>query len=133
MWGRRDVERVLKAREQLRFRLYAAVRDVALGTELFRSNFQLHEPEISINVYSQHVDVNASLSEAQLRLVPVTGRPHALNQFAQELRNGIAKAASALQLEFSVDRASFGGSEPVVVGDVPVGFRAVLLRSDPNG
>lgn len=132
MWARRDDERVLRIREQLRFRVYAAVRDVALGTELFRSNFQLHEPEISINVYSHHVDVNASLSEAQLRLVPVTGRPRALSQFATELRDGIEKVATTLQLEFTVDRAKFGGSEPVAVGEVPVGFRAVLLRSNPD-
>lgn len=132
MWARRDDERILRAREQLRFRVYAAVRNVALRTELFRSNFQLHEPEISVSVYSRYVDVNASLSEAQLRLVPVAGRAQALGRFAEELRTGIEKVAPTLQLEFSVDPASFGGSEPVMAGEAPVGLRAVLLRSDPD-
>ena len=132
MWGRRDEERVLKAREQLRFRLYAAVREVALGTELFRANFQLHEPEISISVYAHHVDVNASLSESQLRLVPIDGRPRVLNRFAEQLRNGMERAATTLELKLSEQPGRFGASEPVLVGEVPVGYHAVLLRSSPG-
>ncbi len=132
MWGRRDEERVLKAREQLRFRLYAAIRDVALGTELFRANFQLHEPEISISVYSHHVDVNASLSESQLRLVATDGRPRVLTRFAEQLRSGMERAAITLQLELSEQPGRFGVSEPILVGEVPVGYHAVLLRPSPG-
>jgi hypothetical protein len=130
--ARREQERVIKARERLKFRVYAAARGVVLGTELFRSNFQLHEPEIVINVYSQYVDLNASLNEGQLRLLPVRGRSRDLHRFAEELSTGLAKLAAELQLELTTDPARWGGSAPVQLGDVPCGYRAVLLRSGPE-
>lgn len=128
--ARREQERVLRAREKLRFRVYSAVRDVVLGTELFRSHFELHEPEIAVNVYARFVDVNASLTEGQLRLLPPRTRARDLNRFAEELRSGVQRVAADLQLEFSTDPARFGGSEPVMITDVPGGYRAVLLRPE---
>jgi len=101
-----------------------------LGTELFRTNFQLHEPEIVVSVYAQHVDVNASLTENQLRLLPVKGRSRDLHRFAEELREGLGRLAAQLQLELTADPARWGGSEPVTLGDVPCGYRAVLLRRE---
>jgi hypothetical protein len=127
--ARREQERVLMNRERLKFRVYAAARGVVLGTELFRSNFQLHEPEILINVYPQYVDLNASLNAGQLHLLPAKGRSRDLRRFAEELRTGLEKLAAELQLELSFDPARWGGSEPVMLGDVPCGYRAVLLRS----
>lgn len=127
--ARREQERLMKARERLRFQVYTAVRDVMLGTELFRSNFQLHEPEISVSAYASFIDVNASLNEAQLHLLPVESRSRDLNRFAEELRRGIEGIATNLRLEFTTDPARFGGSEPVLLSDVPIGYRAVLLRS----
>jgi hypothetical protein len=125
-------ERAITARERLRFRVYSAVRDVGLRTELFRTHPELHEPEISVNVYAQLVDVNASLTEGQIRLLREKVRPRDLNRFAEELRDGIRKAAESLQLEFTLDPARFGGSQPVVLVDVPSGYRAVLLRREPE-
>lgn len=130
--ARREQERVIKARERLKFRVYAAVREVALGTELFRAHFQLHEPEIVVNVYARFVDVNTSLNEAQLRLLPIPSRSRELSRFAEELRAGIENAATELHLEFTRDPAQFGGSEPVMLVDVPCGYRAVLLRPEPE-
>jgi hypothetical protein len=118
----------MKARERLRFRVYSAVRDVMLGTELFRSNFQLHEPDFVVSAYATFIDVNASLNEGQLQLVPVESRARDLTRFAEELRRGIEKVASGLNLEFTTDPAKFGGSGPVMLVDVPIGYRAVLLR-----
>jgi hypothetical protein len=130
--ARREQERVMKARERLRFRVFTAVRDVMLGTDLFRSNFQLHEPEIVVNAYAPYFDVNASLNEAQLQLLPVDNRSRDLNHFAEQLRRGIQKIATDLRLEFATDSARFGGSTPVMLVDVPIGYRAVLLRSGPE-
>jgi hypothetical protein len=128
--ARREQERVIRGRERLRFRVYTAVRDVVLGTELFRSHFELHEPEIFVNVYAQFVDVNTSLNEAQLHLLPARGRTRDLNRFAEELRTGLERIATTLHLEFTGDPARFGGSGPVMLVDVPCGYRAVLLRSE---
>jgi hypothetical protein len=128
--ARREQERVIKDRERVKFRVYSAVRDVVLGTELFRSHFELHEPDISVNVYAQFVDVNTSLNEGQLHLLPASGRSRALNRFAEELRIGIERIAANLHLEFTTDPARFGGSERVMLVEVPCGYRAVLLRSE---
>ena len=118
----------MKARERLRFRVFTAVREVMLGTQLFRSNFQLHEPEIVVNAYASHFDVNASLNEAQLQLLPVDTRFRDLHQFAEQLHRGIHKVAAEHHLEFTTDPVRFGGSGPVMLVDVPIGYRAVLLR-----
>lgn len=126
--ARREQERVIKGRERLKFRVYSAVRDVVLGSELFRAHFELHEPDIFVNVYAQFVDVHTSLNEGQLRLLPARGRSRDLHRFAGELRTGIERIAAGLQLEFTADPARFGGSEPVMLVDVPCGYRAVLLR-----
>jgi hypothetical protein len=128
--ARRQDERDLRAREQLKFRIYSAARDVVLATRLFRSNFQLHEPEITVNIYARFVDLNVCLNEAQLRLIPVESRPRDLELFAQELKSGVEKLAAGLQLDFTVDPAKFGGSETIMLGSTPIGFRAVLLRSE---
>ena len=130
--ARREQERVIKGRERLKFRVFAAVRDVALGTQLFRSNFQLHEPDIFVNVYPRYVDVNTTLNEGQLRLLPTDGRPGELNRFAVELKAGLERIAASLHLELTVDPARYGGSEPVILVDAPCGYRAVLLRSEPE-
>jgi hypothetical protein len=127
---RREQARVIKGRERLKFRVYTAVRDVALGSELFRQHFELHEPDIVVNVYAQFVDVNTSLNEAQLHLLPARGRSHDLNRFAGELQAGMARIAPNLGLEFTTDPARFGGSGPVMLVTIPCGYRAVLLRSE---
>jgi hypothetical protein len=127
--ARREQERVIKARERQKFRVYAAVRDLVLSTELFRSHFELHEPDIVVNVYARFVDAHISLNEGQLHLLPARGRARELNHFAEELRTGIARIALDLHLEFTTEPARFGGSEPVMLVDVPIGYRAVLLRS----
>lgn len=126
--ARREHERVLRGRERLRFRVAAGVRDVVLGTELFRFHPQLFEPDIFVNVYAQWVDVHTSLNEGQLRLLPAGTRARLLSRFAEELRSGIERVAGELHLEFTADPARFGGSQPVMLVDVPSGFRAVLLR-----
>jgi hypothetical protein len=126
--ARKEQERISRDRERLRFRVYSAARDVVLGTELFRSNFQLHEPEIVVTVYAQYVDLNASLNEAQLRLLPAKGRSRDLRRFAEELRSGLEKLAVQLQLELTDDPARWGGSGPVSLADAACGYRAVLLR-----
>lgn len=120
----------MKARERLRFRVYSAVRDVMLGSELFRSNFQLHEPDFVVSAYPTFLDVNASLNEAQLQLIPVENRPRDLNRFSVELHRGIEKVAGALGLELTTDPTLYGGSGPVMLIDVPIGYRAVLLRRE---
>ena len=130
--ARREQERAMKVRERLRFRVYTAVRDVMLETELFRSNFQLHEPDIFVSAYASFIDVNASLNEAQLHLLPVNSRSRDLHRFVEELRHGIERTATNLHLEFTTDPARFGGSGPVILVDVPIGYRAVLLRSEPE-
>jgi len=127
--ARREQERIIRDRERLRFRVYAATRGVVLATELFRSNFQLHEPEVVINVYPRYVDVNVSLTEGQFRLLPVLGRTRDLHRFAEELGAGLEKMAATLALEWTTDPARWGGSEPVTLGDVPCGYRAVLVRA----
>jgi hypothetical protein len=132
--ARREQERVMKIRERLRFRVYSGVRDVMLGSQLFRSNFQLHEPDFVVSAYAAFLDVNASLNEGQLQLIPVENRPRDLNRFAEDLRRGIEKVAHDLGLELSTDPAQYGGSGPVMLVDVPIGYRAVLLRreSEPS-
>ncbi len=130
--ARREQETVIKARERLKFRVFAAVRAVALGTKLFRSNFQLHEPDIVVNVYPQYVDVNTTLNEGQLRLLPTSGRSRDLNGFAVELQAGIGRVASDLELELTTDPARYGGSAPVRLVEAACGYRAVLLRTDPE-
>lgn len=130
--ARREQERIIKSRERLKFRVYAGLRDVVLGTELFRLHFELHEPDIVVNVYAQFVDVNASLNEGQLHLLPAQGRSRDLNRFAEELRAGSERVAVSLQLQLTTDPARFGGSGPVMLTDVPCGYRAVLLRSPPE-
>lgn|GEM_PF-6911979 len=127
--ARREQERVIKGRERLKFRVYAAVRDVVLGTELFRSHFELHEPDIFVNVYAQFVDVHTSLNEGQLHLLPANGRSRDLHRFAEELRTGIARIAPALHLEYTGEPARIGGSGPVMLVDVPIGYHAVLLHA----
>ncbi len=122
----------MRARERLRFRVYSAVRDVVLDSQLFRSRPQLHEPDIFVNVYPELVDVNASLNETQLHLVPGEARPKELTRFAEQLREGIERSAGPLQLELTTDAARFGGSQPVLLAGLPVGYRAVLLRREPE-
>jgi hypothetical protein len=127
---RKEQERVIKGRERLKFRVFAAVRDVVLGTQLFRSNFQLHEPDICVNVYAEYVDVNTTLNEGQLRLLPTNGRSRDLNLFAEELQSGIGRVAGPLHLQLTLDTARYGGSEPVRLLEASCGYRAVLLRSE---
>jgi len=126
--ARREQERVIKDRERLKFRVYTTVRDIALGTELFRSHFELHEPDIVVNVYAAFVDVNLSLNEAQLHLLPAKGRTRDLVRFAEEIRAGLERMALQLQLQLATDPMRYGGSGPVMLVDVPCGFRGVLLR-----
>lgn len=130
--ARREHERVMRARERFKYRVYAAARGVALGTELFRSHSELYEPEIVVNVYSHVIDVTASLTEGQVRLLPVHGRAQELRRFAEELRAGFEKVAPSLNLEFTADPARFGGSQPVLLVDAPIGYRAVLARKGPE-
>jgi hypothetical protein len=130
--ARREHERVMKARERLKFRVYAAVRGVVLGTELFRTHSELYEPDVVVSVYSEYIDVNASRNEGQVRLLPVNERSRILTRFAEELRDGIAKSAAPLKLEFTTDSARYGRSQPVMLVDVPSGYRAVLLRKEPE-
>lgn len=130
--ARKEQLRLIKLRERLKFRVYSAVRDVGLRTELFRTHAELHEPDISVNVYPRYVDLNICLTEGQLFLLSAAGRGSELTQFAEELRTGIARAAPILHLKFAMDPAQHGGSEPVMLTDVPCGFRAVLLRLEPE-
>ena len=122
----------MKDLERLKFRAYAASREVALASELFRSHFQLHEPEITVNVYARYVDVNVGLNDAQLRLLPARGRSRELHRFAEELRAGLEKVAAGLALEFTVDPSHFGGSGPIDLEDAPIGYRAVFRRPVPE-
>jgi hypothetical protein len=122
----------MKSRDRLKFRVYAAVRGVVLGTELFRSHSELYEPDIAVNVYPSLIDVTTSLTEGQVRLLPVRGRLRELSHFAEELRKGLEAAAPGLQLEFTTDPARLGGSQPLMLVDVPSGYRAVLIRREPE-
>ncbi|HXY46794.1 MAG TPA: hypothetical protein VEK13_02700 [Thermoplasmata archaeon] len=130
--ARKEHERVMKARERLKFRVYAAARSAVLATEFFRSHSELYEPEIVVNVYAPYVDVNASLTEGQVRLLPVNGRSRELTRFAEELRVGLQRAATSLGLEFTEDLSRYGGSQPVMLVDVPCGIHAILLRHGPE-
>lgn len=130
--ARREQDRILKARERLRFRVFSAVRERVLATELFRSHYELHEPEITVNVYTQFVDAATALTEGQLRLLPASTRSRDLHRFADELRSGMEKVAEDLDLELSTDPARFGGSQPVSLVDVPYGYRAVFVRAEPE-
>jgi hypothetical protein len=125
---RKEQERVLQARERLRFRVYAAVRDLALGTELFRTHFELHEPEVSVGVFARFVDVCVALTEGQLRLLPTLGRSRDLGRFAQELHAGLARVADGLDLEPERGPDPLGLSGPVELVGVPIGVRAILRR-----
>lgn len=129
---RKEQIRVLRDRERLRFRVFAAVRDVALGTELFRSHAEIHEPEVTVTVFPQAVDVTTSLTERQLHVLREKVRTGDLRRFADELRAGIGAGAGKLNLELSTDPARLGGSQPVLLAGVPSGYRAVLLRRDPE-
>lgn len=128
--ARREHERVLRVRDRLRFKVYAAVRGVVLGTELFRSHPSLFEPEVAINVYPHLIDVYTSLTEGQLRLVPAARRASELKRFGEELEAGLQRIAADLDLGFTTSAGDLGGSQPVVLVDVPTGYRAVLLRRD---
>jgi len=130
--AKKEQLRVIKLRDRVKCRVYSAVRDVGLRTELFRTHAELHEPDISVNVYPRYVDLNICLTEGQLYLLSAAGRSRELTHFAEELRTGIARVAPNLHLEFTADPAQYGGSEPVMLTDVPYGFRAVLLRSEPE-
>lgn len=130
--ARKEHERVMKAREKLKFRVYAAARSAVLATEFFRSHSELYEPEIVVNVYAPYVDVNASLTEGQVRLLPVSGRARELNRFVEELRAGLEKAATSIGLEFTEDPSRYGGSQAVMLVDVPCGLHAILLRRGPE-
>jgi hypothetical protein len=127
--ARREQDRVIRSRERLKFRVFSAVRDVVLGTDLFRTHFQLHEPDVVVNVYRRYVDVVTSLNEAQLHTLPVRNRSKELNRFAEQVRIGLEKVAPGLELELGNDPTRFGGSEIVMLADVPIGFHATLLRS----
>ncbi|HYA58698.1 MAG TPA: hypothetical protein VEH57_09630 [Thermoplasmata archaeon] len=120
----------MRAREKLKFRVYAAVRGLVLSTELFRSRPDFFEPDVFIYVYPQFVDVNTSLNEGQVHLLPAEGRSAALHRFAGELRNGFARIAGEVGLEFTPDSPRFGGSHPVLLLDVPIGYHAVLVRRE---
>ena len=126
----RDLERILRARDRVRFRVYAGVRDAMLRSELFRSLPQLHEPEVVVNVSGPWVDVTAALNEGQFHLLVANGRTPDLPRFAEELQRGIESTARELGLTLSTDRARFGGSFAVMLGALPIGFRAALLRPD---
>jgi hypothetical protein len=127
---RKEQIRVLRDRERLRFRVFAAVRDVALGTELFRTHAEIHEPEVTVNVLGHVVDVTTALTERQLHVLREKVRAEDLRRFADELRAGIEAGAAKLNLEFSTDPARHGGSQPVLLAGVPSGYRAVLVRRD---
>ena len=127
--ARREQDRVIRSRERLKFRVFSAVRDLVLGSDLFRTHFQLHEPDIVVNVYSQYVDVVTCLNESQLHILPVRNRSRELSRFGEQLRVGMERIATGLELKFSSDAAQFGGSEPVMLVDVPIGYRAVFPRS----
>ncbi len=127
--ARREQDRVIRSRERLKFRVFSAVRDLVLATDLFRSHFQLHEPDIIVNVYRQYVDVVTALNEAQLHVLPVRNRSRELYRFAEQLRTGMERIATGLDLTLNDEPSRFGGSEPVMLVDVPSGYRAVLVRS----
>lgn len=131
--ARREHERIMRSRDRLKFQVYALARGVVLATELFRTHSELYEPEIIVNIYPGTIDVYTSLTEGQVRLLPVTGRAQLLRKFAEELRAGLARAAPGLHLDLSADPAYLGGSQPILLGDVPSGYRAVLVRRDPEG
>lgn len=128
----RELERVLRTRDRVRFRVYAAVRDAMLRSELFRSVPQLHEPEVVVNVTGAWVDVTAALNEGQFHLLLANERTPDLPRFAEELRRGIENAAREIGLDLSTDPARFGGSQPVMLGPLPIGYRAALLRRDES-
>ena len=130
--ARKARERVSSARERLKFRVYSAFRDVVLRTDLFRSHFELHEPDITVNVYPQFADVMTYLNEAQFRVLRRSVQPAELRRFAEQLRVGAEKVANDLHLVSTSDQAGYGSSGPVMLVDVPIGYRAVLIRSEPE-
>ena len=122
----------MKLRERLRFRLYAAVRDLALGTELFRVHYALHEPEVQVGVYPQFADVSTVLTEGQLRLLPGEGRGRELPKYAAELAVGFARVGQELGLDLLPNPSSLELSGPVRLADVPIGYRAIFRRTGPE-
>ena len=118
----------MKLRERLRFRLYAAVRDLALGTELFRVHYSLHEPEVLVSVYAQFAEVSTTLTENQLRLLPGEGRARELPRFAAELEAGFTRIAGDLGLELLPNPNALELSGRVQLAGVPIGYRAIFGR-----
>lgn len=118
----------MKGRERLRFHVYSAVRGAVLDTALFRSHSELNEPEIVVNVYAEFVDAVASLTEGQVRLLPVRGRAHELHRFGEELRRGLGRIAPGLRLEPTTESSLLGRSQPVLLVDVPIEYRAIFRR-----
>jgi len=116
----------MRDRERLKFRLYAAVRDLTLGSELFRTHYELHEPEVTVGVYEQFVDVSVALTEGQLRLLPAAGRSRDMGRFAEELKVGLSKVAVGLGLDPPAGADPLGLSGPVDLVGVPIGYRAIL-------
>jgi len=124
----REVERVLRERERLRFRVYAATREAVLATELFRSHAQLHEPEIATNVYPGAVEVVTTLSEGQLRLLRADADASAFSRFVEDVRSRLESRGDALGLRSVAEAPGFGRSEAVRAAGVPCGYRALFLR-----
>jgi hypothetical protein len=130
--AQRARERVSSARERLKFKVYSSFRDVVLRTDLFREHFELHEPDISVNVYAQFVDASTCLNEAQFRLLRGSVPPIGLRRYAEQLQLGVGKLATDLHLEPATGPGPLGASGPVMLADVPIGYRAILLRPEPD-
>jgi len=126
----KDHDRTMRTRERLKFRVYAAVRELVMNSDLYRSRPDFFEPDIVINVYPDCVDVSTALNEGQVHLLPAEGRAVALVRFLEELRNGMQRVALSLGLELSPEGSHHGGTRPVMLLDVPIGYRAILLRKD---
>lgn len=126
----KEEERVLRAREKLRFRLFAAVREMMLATELFRTHYELHEPEVVVSVFADDVDIVAVLNESQIRLLKGRVGLGELTRFAADVRRGLARCATEAGLEARSDR--HGREEPALVAlvDAPIGCHAVLGRHE---
>jgi hypothetical protein len=128
--ARREQERVLRSREHLRFQVFAAVRRVAFGAELFRTHPEFYEPDIFVNVYPEFVDATTALTEGQVRLLPVHARARELSRYAEELRGGFQTLAPSLRLEFVAGPSRFGVTEPVMLVDIPIGYHALFARRE---
>jgi hypothetical protein len=124
-------DRLMKARQRLQNRVLTSVRNIVLGTALFRSHPELHDPDVSVTVYAQFVLVTTSLNGGQLEILPVDGRARDLNEFAEQLREGLETLAADLHLPMVQDPGSpLGRSGPIMVLDTPSGYQAVLLRQE---